>query len=191
MIIGIDFDGVIADTPILKIAYVNEHFNKNINIKDSSKEKLSKIIGIKNYKDMITNTYISADMLKVPPVKDSLECIKRLSKKNKILIVTSRNDKEVIVAKRWLKKHKVNYNLLINTSEKNKSDVCKRYNIDVLIEDEPKKLDEITLPNMRKILLKRAYNNIDTNSDIIICKDWNHVVKVLESQEARSNQKLK
>jgi uncharacterized HAD superfamily protein len=180
MNIGIDFDGVIADTPKLKVQYVTEKFNIKINIKNSSKENLSKIIGKDEYTKMIKQAYPSAAMNLVPAVKGCFSALKQLSQENKIIIITSRTDKEVIAAKEWLKIHKVKYNLIINTSNKSKSTVCKKHYIDVLIEDEPENLAEIKYTKTRKILLERPYNvNPKISKEIIRCRNWSEILKVL------------
>jgi uncharacterized HAD superfamily protein len=181
MNIGIDFDGVIADTSILKIKYVKDKFKIKIAIKDSSKEKLSKIIGKEEYAKMIIQTYPSKEMENVPAIKGSIETLKKLNKNNKIFIITSRTNSEVLTAKKWLKNNKITYTQIINTSNKSKSEVCKKYKIEAFIEDDLDKLIEIKNNKMKKILLKRPYNLIKPkNKEITLCKNWQEILKVLK-----------
>jgi len=128
----------------------------------------------------------------VPAVNGSLNALKNLSKDNKIIIITSRTNQEMIAAKKWLKNNKVEYDKLINTSNKSKTEACRKNGVDVLIEDELAKLEDVRYRKIRKILLQRPYNeDKKAYSNIIICRNWDTILKVLMLPTDHLNQILK
>lgn len=154
MKIGIDIDGVITDVIRYACDYGSKYFF----------EKYGKL-------DININSWSLKDMFNVTDKEDE-ECWSAISKNysinehtrpfaseiinklknsgNQIYIITARGtskenkvDKKTIkTVKRWLKKNKISYNKLIFNKEK--LEICKKYNIDIIIEDKTENINSIS-----------------------------------------------
>ena len=97
---------------------------------------------------------------------------------NEIYIITSRSfttyenkhkAKMQVFVKEWLDKNNIVYDELIFS--RNKANICKEKNIDIMIEDKPENILLISKDRL-VICYDHPYNNKLTNSNIIRCYSW-------------------
>ncbi|MGM5485409.1 MAG: 5' nucleotidase, NT5C type [Nanobdellota archaeon] len=187
MNLGIDFDGVIADTVSLKIDYVKERYGKSISPEDTDKKKLSSIIGTAEYEEMIDDIYISEKiMLTAPVVKSAGESIKKLRENHYIFIITNRKDHEINVMTRYLEYNNISYDRIISSAGKSKEKACMENNIRIMLEDSPYQLERFSNKGTRLYLLLRPYNkDIRTHENVIRIDSWDDFIQDVMSKGDR------
>lgn len=181
MRIGIDIDGVLTDEHQYIIDYGTRFFYKN-NIPFKINKKIydsKEVFGVsqENYEKFWDN-HIFEYSKKIPVRDFASEIINKLKEKNTIYIITSRSyttyenqykEEMQNTVKKWLINNKIFYDEIIFTD--NKSDICKKLNIDLLIEDKPeniKSVSEVT----KVICYDHPYNeDIDANN-VIRAYSW-------------------
>ena len=182
MRIGIDIDGVLTDEYSFVLDYGTKYFSEkkikyNLHNDIYDSENIFEVTE-KQYNDFWEKYifYYSENILIRPFAS---EVIKRLkSDGNDIYIITSRSfttyenkykAKMQNIVKEWLDKNNVVYDELIFS--KNKSDICKEKNIDIMIEDKPENISLISKDRL-VICYDHPYNNKLTNENIIRCYSW-------------------
>lgn len=182
MRIGIDIDGVLTDEYSFVLDYGTKYFSEkkikyNLHNDIYDSENIFEVTE-KQYNDFWEKYifYYSENILIRPFAS---EVIKRLkSDGNDIYIITSRSfttyenkykAKMQNIVKKWLDKNNVVYDELIFS--RNKSDICKEKNIDIMIEDKPENISLISKDRL-VICYDHPYNNKLTNENIIRCYSW-------------------
>lgn len=155
MNIGIDIDGCITDIARFIADYGIKFCYEN-NIKYILKENEydeAKALGISDeLAEKFWNEYLGFYATKYKTRDFAKEVIDKLKEKNKIYIITARNEeglpKEVYgkmqgLVKEWLAKNNIEYDKLIFTVG-SKLPYCLENNIDIMVEDSPRNLTEIS-----------------------------------------------
>lgn len=155
MRIGIDIDGVLTDLARFVSDYGIKFCHENnieYKIKDDSYYE-SEALGISlENAEKFWNKYLPYYATEYEPRKFASEVIKKLKENNEIYIITARNEeglpKEVYgkmqeFVKEWLEKNHIEYDKLIFTVG-SKLPYCLENNIDIMVEDSPRNLTEIS-----------------------------------------------
>lgn len=172
MNIGIDFDGVIADSSSLKKKYVFDNFGLDVKTSELAKKNLMAKIGEKEYYKMISEIYGTDIFYKARILPNAKKVINSLNK-DSVFIVTSREDNEAYFAKNFLDLNKIKYDFFINTSNKDKNEVCISNNIELLVEDNENILLKIDKDKVRRVLFDTPYNrNVVLPEDVIRLRGW-------------------
>lgn len=142
MIIGIDIDGVLADSEPLYRKTINRLFNLHLKQEDVTSYKYEECAGLtEDQMHLFWKTfYHEGGWLKIKPVKGAKVLLNKLKKEqHKIVIVTSRP--RVHIKKEtyhWLKKHGIPYSELIfleNHKSKHQAALLRGHRFDYFIED--------------------------------------------------------
>jgi len=187
MKIGLDFDGVIADTSYLKQKYIKKKYGVELAIEECKREFANKKgISTIDYYGMLRKMYETKLTLKAVPVPDAVKNIKKLKNQNHIIyVITSRENKGAGFARKWLKKNKLDIPLL-NTNLRPKTEFCRDF--EVFVDDDYNKLEHLigTVPNL--FLLDLPYNkHIKTNSHIKRA-DWPGIYNWVQNQNQYKSQ---
>ena len=178
MNIGIDFDGVIADTAGLKVRLAKELLGMDLSVENASRSKMLELgIDVKTYDKTFKAIIMNEESHKIPLVNFAKETIDRICTEHpadRVYIVTSRSDFEVPYLKRIMNDKQIRYHGLINTSDKSKNSVCLENNIRAYIDDDLFKLEQINNGHTHLFFLSRPYNEntIIQNPNIMRVKDW-------------------
>ena len=167
MRIGVNIDDTICRTTEKVQEYLEKHSQKlGINPLDIMNDEILKEEFFNAYQDEIyQNTEIK---------RNAAEVLKRLrSKGNEIYVITSRrtspkeNAKSIFdITEEWLKNHDIEVDAIISSAYgETRADVCKKYNIDLMIEDDPYNYKKIIssgkkcvlFDDREKLLLKDDY----------------------------------
>ena len=155
MKIGIDIDGVLTDEHNYVLDNGTKYFSENniLYIVNRSIYDSEEIFGVSE--DEYNNfwkEYIFEYSKNIPIRRHAADIIKKLKEKgNEIFIITSRSFttyenenkyKMQYLVKEWLNKNSVLYDEIIFTREK--ADICKQKNIDLMIEDKPENIENIS-----------------------------------------------
>jgi uncharacterized HAD superfamily protein len=148
MKIGIDIDNTIAPTFKTIIKYLNKKYKLNKLFKDSKESTGYDLFHAEFkyfYNDWKEFVY-SKEHHSMKPIKGSVEVIKKLSEKHQIYILTARANYQNIQTGIWIDKHyknKFEEILFLEYCNKEntkplftKGDLCKKFNIDIMIEDD-------------------------------------------------------
>ena len=191
MKIGIDIDGVLTDIykemldGASKFCYENniEHEFEPKEYDDYKMLGLSKENTLKYW-----NEYL------VPYVENckirdyANEVIEKLSKKHEIYIITSRDEygmpdeyygKMQDLTKEWLQKNNLDCYKLIFTQEKLKA--CKEYKIDIMIDDSPTKIYEVS-KEITTFCYDVPYNSNVAGKNIIRVYSWYDILNKIEKK---------
>lgn len=184
MNIGIDIDGVLTDVGKFQIDYASKYAYENnlgkiVNPYSYDTDKIFDWSKEEDYRfwEKYLPDYAKNEKARV----FADEVTKKLSDDgNKIYIITSRSlsnlDTDMGKLMRntvinWLKDNNIYYDEIIFTDE-DKRRVCIDYNIDIMIEDAPKNIMELSkvLPNV--ICFDAVYNKGCTSDNITRCYSW-------------------
>ena len=190
MRIGVDIDGVLTDM---------ERFITDYGTKFCYENKLEYKIDISKYDDKIMgfrenndfkfwNTYL-LNYAKSYPTRDfSKEVIKKLREDNhEIYIITSRDEyglpeeaqgtmKQIVI--KWLKDKEIEYDKLIFTN-KRKLSYCVENKVDVMIEDAPENILEIS-SKIPVFCFDCPYNSMINGNNITRVYSWYDVLNKIE-----------
>lgn len=187
MRIGIDIDGVLTDIARFISDYGTKFcYENNIKIqikKDEYNEE--KALGIsKENKKRFWNKYLLYYAMEYNSREFAADVIKRLKEKNEIYIITARNEEELpselsgkmkkIVAN-WLEKNDIKYDKLIFTTG-SKLPYCLENKIDIMIEDSPRNIIEIS-NDIEVLCFDNPYNEGIEGKNITRVYSWYDVLE--------------
>ena len=179
MRIGVDLDDTICRTTEIVHNRVEKYAeDENLNPLDiMNDEELKQNFFSIYLEDIYTNVEIKKDVSKV---------LKRLRNKgNEIYIISARrNDfvptvQNVIkITEKWLKKENINVDaIIVSAYGETKADVCKRYNIDLMIDDDPYNYKKIVSVG-KKCLLFDDREKYNLKQDYVT--NWLDIEKYIE-----------
>jgi len=198
MKIGIDIDNTIAPTFKTIVDYMNKKYSLNKNPKHSKRPSGYDLFHsdfnsfYSDWKEFIE----SKDHISMKPITGSTRIIKKLSEKHEIYILTARASYQRIPTILWIDKHYKNKFKEIlfldyhnNDNRKpifTKGDLCKKFKIEVMIEDDFSQILDISKksPNTKLILFDKngAYTwnkerPLPKNTEIL--KTWKSIEEKL------------
>ena len=190
MRIGIDLDGVITDIARFVADYGTKFcYENNIEFKLNAGEyDEAKALGI-SYEDAekFWNEYLPYYAMKYNAREFAREVIAKLKETNEIYIITARNEdglppesyghmQEMVV--NWLKHQNIAYDKIIFTKG-SKLPYCLENNIDVMIEDSPRNILDIS-SKVPVLCFNNQYNEKIDGENITRVYSWYDILKKLE-----------
>ena len=190
MRIGIDLDGVITDIARFVADYGTKFcYENNIEFKLNAGEyDEAKALGI-SYEDAekFWNKYLPYYAMKYNAREFAREVIAKLKETNEIYIITARNEdglppesyghmQEMVV--NWLKHQNIAYDKIIFTKG-SKLPYCLENNIDVMIEDSPRNILDIS-SKVPVLCFDNQYNEKMEGENITRVYSWYDILKKLE-----------
>lgn len=182
MIIGIDIDGVLTNLEEFQLdcgsKFMSENFNKSIT--DANAYDTIDIFNINSeIDDKFWSIYLPL-YVKEPARKYADEVTNKLHDDGfQIYIITARyltnrNDEKGIEMRKtvidWLKSNNIYYDKIIFSPE-DKLDICKKANVDLMIEDKVDNINKIS-KYIHVICFDSKYNKICQGTNIIRCYSW-------------------
>ncbi len=189
MKIGIDIDGVMTDMYNAIIDTATEFcYSNNIDYKiDNFKYNENEMFNIsEDDAERYWNRYLAEYAVKCPPRRFTQEVIEKLKKDNEIYIITARDEEGLPeelhgtmqeMVKKWLKENNIEYDKLIFTKEKLK--ICRENNIDIMIEDSPKNIEEIH-KEIKVLCFDAPYNRKVAGENITRVYSWYDILRKLD-----------
>ena len=183
MRIGIDIDGVLTDIEKWQLdvgsKYFYEKYGKALINPDSYDTK--EMFGIEeNLDNGFWEKHLFEYATKEPARKFAGEVISKLKQDgNEIYIITARflanidndlGEKMRNIVKKWLEQYKIYYDKIIFSPD-DKVEVCKENKIDIMIEDSPKNIMQIS-SHIPVICYNARYNQKCAGENIIRCHSW-------------------
>ena len=194
MNIGIDIDGVLLDLERFAIDYgtkfcIEENLNLKINIQEYW-EGL-KFNWTEEQENKFWNKYIIKYFKQYQPREFASEIIKKLKKEgNKIYIITARNEeglpqeeygKSQEITKTWLNENNIEYDKLIFTPDSEKLEQCLKNNVEIMIEDSPTNIKNIS-EKIPVIKYNCSYNENILGKNIITTYSWYQIYDIINKK---------
>ncbi|MCI8545967.1 MAG: hypothetical protein HFJ44_01890 [Clostridia bacterium] len=195
MNIGIDIDDTISNSYETIIPYAQKYQIEELHkspILDRSGEfsthKYTKALHNWNEEEenIFWEKYYTSMLPKMSAKALASESIKELSKNNKIYLITARWDtekKEVEkITIKWLADNEIVYDkLILNAGTKLES--CKKYNIDLFIDDSFKNCKELTENGIRTFIMDSQVNQKCNDEKIKRVYSWPHICQEVSKIE--------
>lgn len=147
---GIDFDGVISDSRVVKQQIVQDKFGVKIPLDLTGYEAVMKhgFISNEQYQELAVLMYESEIVMETKPVIGAVEMIEVLRQSFDITIVTSRTQIGVDLAKRWCEINGLKGIKVVGTNRQEKTQALKGF--EYFIDDSLKKLIPLIglMPNL-------------------------------------------
>lgn len=188
--IGVDIDGVLADSDTLYRNLIAKWYGVNLEIEDVKKT---------NYFEFVPGTTPDTEILeffkhfteedlwhaitKIPGGKETIDCLKQAG--HKIVIATSRPDIEPLKTEtiKWLAKNGIQYDDLLFITDGRKYDMVtqKGYKLDYFIEDFLEYATAFADNGVKVLLFDYPWNrDFPGHKNIIRIKDkWREVQKII------------
>lgn len=179
--LGIDFDGVIQDSSKLKVLYCQNRFGVEIPQSQSKREYLvsNGILTLEQYNQMVDEIYETELGLAAEMVNSADRAISILAKNFEILIVTSRSEMGVKMAKKWLVRHGINEIEVTGTNNEEKLAVLNGF--DHYVDDDLSKLLPLIGHVKNLFLFSWEYNRSDSIPvGVKRVSNWNELGQLLK-----------
>ena len=162
--IGIDFDGVAANTPRLKTEIASQKFGIYVPMEECNKEGfIKKGFTEKTYKELQKIVYSSHDLR---PVYGCLTHLRKLIEKgNDISIISFRKLDGLDIISNFLINYDLDIEKFICTDNKPKSSFCKGMNFDVFVDDRTGHLADLKKYAKNRFLFDAPYNRDEKLTD--------------------------
>ncbi len=189
MRIGIDIDGVLTDIEQWQLDVGGKFFSKfNKSVLNKDGYEITKIFNVSGELDsQFWNEYLYDYVTKEPSRKYASEVIKKLKDDgNEIYIVTARyltdrnnedGEKMRKIVVNWLAEQKIDYDEIIFSPE-DKKENCKKYNIDIMIEDKVDNINKIS-SIIPVICFHAGYNNECKGKNIYRVYNWYDIYNLI------------
>ena len=181
--IGIDFDGVIADTMALKRSLAKklysvdipaERFKEDMVVEDGrmSREQYRRLMA------KVCGTYLHGR--KAKEVLGAVSAIKDfLLSGHTCTVITSREGKEVVVAEEWLQNHGISIPIISVGYKKSKVEAIS--SLDIYIDDDVYKLEMPNVSGVKLFILDCEHNkNVHLGKHITRVKTWSEFRRMIE-----------
>lgn len=184
--IGIDYDGTISDTNKMRALWIRENLGIIIEPWNTDETTLLNIIGEDAHKKMDAVVYEREWTLKTPPIDGVISSVRELSKRYVLYVVTKRRPSRVEFAKETLQQYGIldSFIAVISASpaegiKMSKEDVCRRYNMGALIDDDMVHLRDAN-SGIRRILMKNGCDDIYAcqfkHDGVELTRSWDEIL---------------
>ncbi len=184
--LGIDLDETIVDLIDPFLNYYNKETGTNFTKEDIYDYDIWKIINAKEEeaKELGRRFYISEHFDNLKPFEGAVDSIKKIKEYSELFIVTARYGIAKDKTQKWLDKH---LNGLISevfftsdySGEKGltKEQICKKYSLDCLLDDDPNVALKCTNAGISLILFNRKWNQNINHEKIIRVNSWQEALR--------------
>lgn len=192
MNIGVDIDGVLTDMERMAIDYGTKMcVEKNIPIKlDLNKYwEIEKYNWSAEQEEMFWNQNLIPYVIKSEARAFAAQILEKLQDEgNQVFIITARNEsgmpkeyygKMQSLTLEWLKKQNIKYKKIIFTEDSQKLQKCIENNVNVMIEDSPINIKNIS-SKIKVIKFDCQYNKNINGENIITAYSWYHIYDIIK-----------
>lgn len=192
MNIGVDIDGVLTDMERMAIDYGTKMcVEKNIPIKlDLNKYwEIEKYNWSAEQEEMFWNQNLIPYVIESEARAFAAQILEKLQNEgNQIFIITARNEsgmpkeyygKMQPLTLEWLEKQNIKYRKIIFTEDSQKLQKCIENNVDVMIEDSPINIKNIS-SKIKVIKFDCQYNKDINGENIITAYSWYHIYDIIK-----------
>ncbi|MGI5902295.1 MAG: 5' nucleotidase, NT5C type [Desulfitobacteriia bacterium] len=181
--IGLDIDGVVADSfPVFR-AELNKYYGKNKTCIDNY--NIAEVYGVA-WEEIGAFFEKNVEYLfsQPQPMEGALETITSwLKTGHEIIYVTARGrGVEERITLEWFEKHKIPYKEIVFAEGKSKTFAVQEYKLDIFVDDFPSNALEIAALNVPVLLFDAPYNQGKLPQGVTRCYNWDDVRKEVEKK---------
>lgn len=193
----VDIDGVLTDLERMALDFgtkmcVEENIPIELNL--SKYWEIEKYNWTKEQEELFWNKNLVPYVVESNPRKFAPQILEKLQEEgNKIFIITARNEsgmppeyegKMQELTKKWLLDNNIKYKKLIFTDDTNKLKNCIENNIDVMVEDSPINIKNIS-QKIKVIKFDCQYNKDIDGKNILTAYSWYHIYDIIRKLNTR------
>jgi len=174
--IGLDIDGVVADSFPVFLEELNKYYGKDITKIDNY--DISKVYDVDGDDlDVFFDNNVEYLFTAPKPMPGAVENIDSwLRAKHEIIFVTARKKgKEEEVTQKWFERYNLPKDKIIFTGGLSKTFAVKKYGVDVFVEDFITNALEIAALGVPVLLLDAPYNQGKLPQGVIRCSNWQEI----------------
>lgn len=195
MIIGVDCDGVLTDLNAYICKYGEKWFKRKP-INPNAKEATEAFGCTKDEEFKFGLRYFFPYCRSFPPREGAIDALDKLGKNNQIYSITARmftTRKNLIgeysrhLFRHWIKNNNFNFEKVYfcseKATEKSKYRACKKYSVDVMIDDSPEIALYIAQKGIKVLLFDTGYNKEVVHENITRVYSWEDITQKIERIE--------
>lgn len=188
MNIGIDIDGVIADSLQTWVRELNRRFNQKKTVQEIITYQFEKVYNV-SWAEMNDFFRTNQQLLlsNLAPVSQAGKYLRLLKKNHQIHLITARPNLFRKLTEKWLSEHQITYDQLIMTDFGDKTQYCRYADIPLVVEDSLENAVSLVENGIRVILFDAPYNQGSLPNGIVRREDWRQVYRTIS--EAPLNQR--
>lgn len=182
MIVGVDIDGVVADSLLAWITELNKYFGQNKRIEDVSSYQFDKVYNVTwEEMDYFFRQYQQILLSNLTPVQHAPRALELLKDKHRLVLITARPEEFRMMTEIWLREHGIHYDELMMTSYCDKAEFCQRAQVDIYIEDSLENANSIVTTGIPVILFDAPYNQVNSDSRLLRRYDWPEIYRTVQA----------
>jgi len=182
--IGVDIDGVLADSLPLWTRELNNFFGKNKTVEGIHLYDICQTYGITQEEldefIKIKGRYL---MTAPPPVKGATQFLPRLKEQHEIFIITARNKRYEGETVSWLRKYGIPYDELVLLGSHDKREACLCNGVQLMIEDTLEVTLKVITAGVPVLLLDAPYNRGALPSLAVRVRSWEEIYRAITAGE--------
>lgn len=180
MKVGIDIDGVLANSFPLWVQELNQYFNSNKVLEEVNLLSIIKTYDITPGELEVFLGQRGRFLMSAPsPFEGAAYYLTRIKRCHDIFIITARHKKYVQETKSWLQQHGILYDDLILLGSYEKKEACIANGLDVMIEDTLEIGIELCAAGIPVILMDAPYNQGHLPELICRRRSWSEIYRTL------------
>lgn len=178
--IGIDIDGVIADSQPVIIGKLNRHFGACYTLKDFINFRPVKMFGMKRrqLEDLIM-TWEREIIEEAVPYPGAVTAINELAKKYEIHLISARSPQYHRQTLAWLKNYHIPHSRLMLLGQHDKRGACLDLCVDLFIEDSRKNAAQVSSCGIPVLLMNATYNRGRLPSLVTRVFNWEEIISCI------------
>lgn len=186
MKIGVDIDGVLANSLPLWVAELNKFFNKSKRLDEIHLYEIHKTYEItKADFDLFLESKGRLLMREPAPITGSSFYLGRLKQQHEICIISARDKKYYQETQGWLKKNGLPYDELLLLGSHEKMEFCLDKNLKVLVEDTLEIGIKVSAAGIPVLLMDAPYNRGDLPELIYRKHSWEEIYRTIAAEPLR------
>jgi len=178
--VGVDIDGVLADSLPLWVAEMNDYFKKNRQLEDIRLFDLCTVYEVTEEEVLRFMQLKGRElMIKPPPMEGAVFYLQEIKKHHEIYIVTARDPCYEEETRWWLQKYGLLFDNLLLLGSHAKQGACLECKLNILVEDTLEVSLRVSAAGVPVILLDAPYNRSPLPELIIRKRSWAEIYQVL------------
>lgn len=174
--IGVDIDGVIADSQPVIINKLNHYFGKYYTLDDFVDFDPVKMFGVdRNELDRFIMRWELEIIEEAVPLPGAVETLNELSGSKKIILVSARTPAYLGQTRAWLDRYGIPHDELQLGGQHDKRQSCLDLCVDIFIEDNKKNAEQIASCGIPVLLMDATYNRGKLPDTITRVHSWSEI----------------